>query len=208
MLINLKIAKESFPILLILCLVGLGCFIIGLYPFLWIIAILLIFTCYFFRDPNRKLPTNPKAIYAPADGTILEINPLTIDQQPYTQIVIFMSVFNVHINRVPFSGTIRSVTYCPGRFIAASKKGIETENERMEIQMDTPYGAIQFTQLAGLIARKIVCRLNPGQSVNSGEKFGLIKFGSRMDVYFPNKATVKVQIGDTVKGGITILADF
>jgi phosphatidylserine decarboxylase len=205
---DIKIAKEGFPFIFILAIF----FIISLFFKLIILPILFLgLTCavlYFFRDPKRALPTEKNTIFSPADGTIVEINETTFDDKPYTQIVIFLSIFNVHINRIPYSGKIIKTRYFPGNFFAANKKDIELKNERMETLIATKNGFIKVVQIAGLIARKIVNYLESDQEVVTGEKFGLIKFGSRTDIYFPSTAKCLVKIGDTVEAGITKFAKF
>jgi phosphatidylserine decarboxylase len=170
--------------------------------------ILLCFVVYFFRDPWRRVSEEPGLIVAPADGKIMEIKEVDLNGQPSIQIIIFLSVFNVHINRIPYAGKIISTDYKKGKFHAAYKKGIQEKNERMEILMNTDQGVMKVVQMAGLIARKIVCKLQPEQIVATGEKFGMIKFGSRTDLYVPQKAHILVKEGQSVKAGLTILGKF
>lgn len=167
---------------------------------------------WFFRDPLREIPPDPKAIISPADGTILDIR-----RVPYprlltgeaTRVSIFMSVFNVHVNRLPASGVVRKVEYNPGKFLKAYVDKASLDNEQMAILVDTDAGVpILFVQIAGMIARRIICRLVPGEVVKKGEKFGLIRFGSRADVYFPDSCKVVVEQGQKVQGGSTVLAKF
>ncbi|MBT3261594.1 phosphatidylserine decarboxylase [bacterium] len=170
--------------------------------------ILLCFVVYFFRDPWRRVSEEPGLIVAPADGKIMEIKEVDLNGQPSIQIIIFLSVFNVHINRIPYAGEIISTDYKKGKFHAAYKKGIQEKNERMEILMNTDQGVMKVVQMAGLIARKIVCKLQPAQIVATGEKFGMIKFGSRTDLYVPRKAHILVKEGQSVNAGLTILGKF
>jgi phosphatidylserine decarboxylase len=169
---------------------------------------LALFVLFFFRDPWRKVPEDRAVVVSPADGTITDVREVEWEGQPYRMVVIFLSVMNVHINRIPFSGTVVSTEHVPGDFHAAYKPDIEMANERMTTVLDTAKGRMKVVQIAGLIARKIINRLQVGQVVKTGERFGLIKFGSRTDVYLPAAAQVLVQKGQTVKGGSTVIARF
>ncbi|MFC1616876.1 phosphatidylserine decarboxylase [Candidatus Margulisiibacteriota bacterium] len=202
------VALDCIPIVILL-LIPLGLTIYYKLVFISLVLTFFIgFVLFFFRDPKRDIKRDENTIYAPADGTILEVENISFLGEDYLQVVIFMSVFNVHINRSPFAGKIISKKYVPGKFLFANEKDVTKENERMEILMDTKEGRMKFIQVAGFIARKIVCRLTEGQEVIAGEKFGLIKFGSRMDVLFPARAKCLVKIGDKTKGGITKIAEF
>lgn len=174
-----------------------------------VFGLLTLFTLFFFRDPNRTVPTAEGAIVAPADGKIVAIEQLRdhpfIDG-PATKISIFLSVFDVHINRVPIDGRIEFVDYHPGKFIAAYEDKASEVNERTEIGMTTASGQkVVFKQIAGLIARRIVCRLDKGDAVATGERFGMIKFGSRTDLIIPGDSRVEVSMGQHVSGGSTIM---
>ncbi len=162
----------------------------------------------FFRDPSRPLGMDPKKVVSPADGVVLSIDRMLLDNTPCHHIVIFLSVFNVHVNRVPIQGTVKSITHIPGEFAAAYKNGIGSTNERVETRIDTAYGPVKVIQIAGLIARRIVCSLIPDKTVRTGERMGIIKFGSRTDLILPVTATVMIQVGDKVKGALTCVAEF
>jgi len=173
------------------------------------LAGLSLFIAWFFRDPERTLPEDPRALVSPADGKIIDIR-----RVPYprllsgeaTRVSIFMSVVNVHVNRIPFGGKIRQVHYNPGKFLAAFSEKSSLENEQTAIVIDTDRGfPLMLVQIAGLIARRIVCRVSPGESVECGEKYGLIRFGSRADLYLPENVEVTVRVGETVKGGSSVL---
>ena len=174
-----------------------------------VFALLTVFTVFFFRDPARSAILEPGAMMAPADGRIVKIDTLAV--HPYVgagtiQVSIFLSIFDVHINRVPTAGKIGYVKYNPGKFFAAYEDKASEENEQTEIGMTTETGQrIAFKQIAGLIARRIVCRLSEGDQVATGERFGLIKFGSRTDLLLPAGSRVTVQLGQHVKGGETII---
>ncbi|MEP3050071.1 MAG: phosphatidylserine decarboxylase [Erythrobacter sp.] len=177
----------------------------------------------FFRDPERVVPQADNTIVAPADGLvslIAEVEPpaeLTIDdgsgfpglpQGPVTRISIFMSVFDVHINRAPIAGTIRRVVYIPGKFVNADLDKASEENERQHILVDRGDGMqIGFTQIAGLVARRIIPFVKPGDTVAKGQRVGLIRFGSRVDVYLPAGTSPKVLLGQKIVAGETILAE-
>jgi len=174
-----------------------------------IMAVLTVFTAFFFRNPERVIPTDPEVLVSPADGRIVAITPLDSHPQiggPATRVSIFLSVFDVHLNRTPAAGTIDYVKYNPGKFFAAFEDKASELNEQTEIGMTTDGGyKIAFTQIAGLIARRIVCRLKPGDTVAAGELFGLIRFGSRTDLVVPSGWEIRVKRGDKVKGGESVI---
>ncbi len=172
--------------------------------------LLALFTTYFFRDPERYPPLLENAVASPADGKILLVDQLE-DAEVYgpgscIKISIFMSIFNVHVNRIPISGRVVAVRYHPGKFFSANLDKASRENERNEIVLETPWKSrIAVVQIAGLVARRIVCRLEPEDKVVKGERFGLIRFGSRLDVYLPVETIVNVHPGQHVKAGETVL---
>lgn len=174
-----------------------------------VFAVLTLFVAFFFRNPARVIPDDPLALVAPADGKIVAIQPL--DNHPHiggpaTRVSIFLSVFDVHVNRTPTAGVVDYVQYNPGKFFAAFEDKASELNERTEIGMTTGDGhKIAFSQIAGLIARRIVCRLDEGDTVGMGERFGLIRFGSRTDLTVPAGWEITVDIGDRVKGGASIM---
>jgi phosphatidylserine decarboxylase len=174
-----------------------------------IFLVLTLFTSHFFRDPQRVTAVGPDEIVSPADGRMVSVEKLEgtrFLQKPVIKISIFMSVFDVHVNRIPFSGTIRGIAYQPGRFVPANRANASRENEQNWIWIQTVSGAdIVMTQVAGLIARRIVCWPATGDIVIRGERFGMIRFGSRMDVYVPANSDVLVSPGDHVHGGETVL---
>ena len=167
---------------------------------------------YFFRNPVRVSPEGDELILAPADGIVSNIMPvvppavLGLPEEPLTRISIFMSVFNVHVNRAPVSGTVTKLHYRKGKFVSVAEKDSE-DNERQEILMTTPKGTqVAFTQIAGLVARRIYCPLHVGQNLKAGEIFGMIRFGSRLDVFLPKGVEPEVKLGQTMIAGETILA--
>jgi len=176
-------------------------------PF-WTIAL---FVLQFFRDPPREVPKNPNAILAPADGRIVAVEKT---QDPYLdrealKISVFMNVFNVHSNRSPVDGEVRDKWYFPGKFINADLPKASLENERNALWIKTDNGAdVTCVQVAGLIAKRILCHVSPGDHLARGQRFGFIRFGSRVDVYLPLNTKVNVNIGDKVSATLTILAEF
>ncbi len=177
-----------------------------------IFGIFSIFNLFFFRDPNRVIPNNQNAVLSPADGKVMNIRKIKEDDYFQTQvqrISIFLSVFNVHVNRTPIGGTVDYFSYRTGKFLAAFKDDASRENEQTAIGMTNPQGhRVLFKQIAGLIARRIICHLREGQTWESGKRMGLIRYGSRVDVFIPIDAKVLVKKGQTVKGGESILATF
>ena len=175
-------------------------------PFFIILLILLIFTFYFFRDPERVVPLGDDILVSPADGLITNISETKEGKKTYTKVSIFLSIFNVHIQRLPISGTITKVDYIEGKFINATLDKASDENERLKITIKNSNNLIYVTQIAGLIARRIVNYVKSDQTVNQGERYGIIKFGSRVDIEFPNNFKLLVNEGQQCIGGETIIA--
>ncbi len=176
-----------------------------------ILTLLGAFTVYFFRDPERAIPTTAGAVVSPADGRIVEIHE---EEEPVfmrtkaIRVSIFLSVFNVHINRIPQAGTVRYKEYRPGRFLVAWKEKASEDNEHTFIGIETPKGVkLVVKQIAGLIARRIVCYAEAGRSFQTGQRFGLIRFGSRTDLFVPVGTVLRVRVGDKVQGGSTIIGE-
>ncbi len=168
----------------------------------------LIFTLFFFRDPDRTSPKTEGVFLSPADGKVLLIKDVVSDKYikgEAVQLSIFMSPFDVHVNRIPISGTVEYLNYVNGKFLTAYNDKADKENERNEIGIATKYGKVFFTQVAGAFARRIISGLKVGDSVKAGERFGMIKFGSRSDIIVPKKWIPQVKVGDHVYGGETIL---
>jgi phosphatidylserine decarboxylase len=166
-----------------------------------------IFTSWFFRDPERSIPAVLGVVVAPADGKIIEIRDVMGDNggEDLRKISIFMSIFNVHVNRIPIGGVIDEVQYNPGKFLAAFHEKASDLNEQQFMSINTSYGVIRCVQIAGLIARRIVCRLEKGQQVQSGARFGLIRFGSRVDLYLPSNCQLSISLNQKVRAGETII---
>jgi phosphatidylserine decarboxylase len=174
-----------------------------------VVLLLAAFMVYFFRDPEREVPTGERIILAPADGKIVAIKPFPDWKGPFgeplVRISIFLSVFDVHVNRAPIAALVQEVTHRPGRFMAAWDEEASQENEQTLIRFATPDGDVWVKLIAGLIARRIVCRVRPGGKVAAGDRIGLIRFGSRADCILPEAVVLRVRRGQSVKGGSTIL---
>ncbi len=180
----------------------------------WLGAIFTLFCLYFFRDPERVAPGRPTAILAPADGRVVSIGPvlppveLGLGSAPRWRVSIFLSVLNVHVNRVPVDGTVTRIAYRHGAFVSASLDKASESNERNAIAIRLADGReIAVVQIAGLIARRILCTLREGDAVHAGERFGIIRFGSRTDLYLPEGVRPLVAEGQTMIGGETVIAD-
>jgi phosphatidylserine decarboxylase len=172
-------------------------------------AVLAGFFLFFFRDPERQIADAKDAVLSPADGRVLVAGPAVAAAAPpgdWLQISIFLSPMDVHINRVPVSGRVTRVSYTPGRFLPAYHHDAAATNERSEIWIDHDGRPVVARQIVGVLARRVVCRLATGAQVRAGDRYGVMKFGSRMDVFVPVTAEIRVKVGDTVRGGETIIA--
>jgi phosphatidylserine decarboxylase len=175
----------------------------------WAAAISILlgaFVLYFFRDPERAIPSDPSAVVSPADGRVVEIVDEALDSRPGRRVSIFLSVWDVHVNRAPVAGEIRRIEYRPGRFYAALRSRASAENEQNVIRVATPRGEMVFKQIAGWIARRVLCWKREGERVTLGERVGMIRFGSRVDVWLPADAELLVRRGQKVAGGSSLLA--
>ena len=197
--------KEVSAALIILFL--LVVFFYFIYKPLFILSlILLIFTFYFFRDPERVVPIGDDILVSPADGLITNITEIKEGKKTYIKVSIFLSIFNVHIQRLPISGEVTKVDYIEGKFINATLDKASDENERLKITIKNGNNLIYVTQIAGLIARRIVNYVKPNENINQGDRYGIIKFGSRVDIEFPNNFKLLVSEGQQCIGGETIIA--
>jgi phosphatidylserine decarboxylase len=202
------IAREGWPFLILSLVASVAAtWLAGWWSApLWIIAL---FVLQFFRDPGRTVPADPRAVLSPADGRIVVIEKAT---DPYRhcdalKISVFMNVFNVHSNRSPVDGVVEKVEYHAGSFLNAAMAKASLENERNAVLLKTPEGvAITFVQIAGLVARRILCYTRAGEQLSRGQRYGFIRFGSRVDVYLPPDALPRVAIGDKVSATETVLA--
>jgi phosphatidylserine decarboxylase len=211
-------AREGYPFIGVATLLAAGAYAmaLGRKSFaLWLLAVVLtvvaLWVAYFFRDPERTGPRGPQLVVAPADGLVLPI--VEVDEPNFLhgraiRISIFMNVFNVHVNRYPIDGTVRYLHYNPGKFIAASRDKASLENEQMSVGIESGARKLLVRQIAGLIARRIVTYSHDGDQAAQGARFGLIRFGSRVDVFAPVGTAIKVHAGQRVSAGTTVLAEF
>jgi phosphatidylserine decarboxylase len=208
-----SIHPEGYPFIGGFALASLVFFLIWT-PLGWIGTVLTVWCALFFRDPKRVTPLREGIVVAPADGHISMVvqavppHELGLGDKPLPRISIFMSVFNCHVNRSPATGRVDRIAYRPGKFINAELDKASEDNERNSLVIATPSGSIGVIQIAGLVARRIVCFVREGQSMTAGERFGLIRFGSRLDVFLPEGAKPLVSEGQTAVAGETVLADF
>lgn len=194
------------PIVLGVAALFLGWHILALQIAAFVLLALGTFILYFFRDPERVIPSDTSTIVSPADGRVLEVIDEKFDGRAGKRITIFLAVWNVHVNRTPLAGKIARIEYRPGKFQMAMKKTASAENEQNVIFLDTAHGQIVFKQIAGMIARRVVLWKKAGEQVERGERIGIVRFGSRMDVWLPLDAAISVKPGDHVAGGSSILA--
>jgi phosphatidylserine decarboxylase len=210
-------AREGIPFILIaLALAALGytaALLRRSWP-LWLVAfvltLLVLWVAYFFRDPERAGPRGDALVISPADGRVIDIS--EVDEPAFLQgrairISVFMNVFDVHVNRYPVSGRVEYVHYNPGRFLNAAVEKASLENEQMSIGVRTAQHRILFRQIAGLVARRIITYSRVGDDAEQGERMGLIRFGSRVDVFVPVGSTVRARLGDRPQAGVTVLAE-
>ncbi|MBV6497406.1 MAG: phosphatidylserine decarboxylase [Acidobacteria bacterium ACB1] len=195
-------AKEGIPFILVALAIAALFAIFGWWIGVVVFVLIAAFLAYFFRDPERHVPRNPNAILAAADGRVTCIT----EDAGGTRISVFMSPFDVHINRSPITGTIREIIYSKGRKLPATRNEASYVNERNTLVIEGDGLTVKCTQIAGIMARRIVCRPKIGDKIEQGERFGLIKFSSRTDVLVPSGFEVAVTIGDHVRGGETIIA--
>ena len=171
-----------------------------------VLVCLALFVFSFFRDPHRAIPQEAGAVVSPADGRVVVVTDEESAGRPGKRISIFLAVWNVHVNRAPAEGVITDFQYKPGRFLAAMKAEASLQNEQNIFTLKTDAGEMVFKQIAGLIARRVVSWKNPGDRVARGERIGLVRFGSRADVWLPADAEILVKVGENVKGGLSVLA--
>ncbi|MEM7225444.1 MAG: phosphatidylserine decarboxylase [Pseudomonadota bacterium] len=183
-------------------------------PLFWFGLIATAWCVYFFRDPPRQTPTRPGLVVSPADGMVIYVGPakapaeLGLGDDPMTRISIFLNVFDVHVNRIPIEGSVNLLHYHKGKFLNAAHDKASDDNERQSVLLEMADGrTLAVIQIAGLVARRIICNLHQGQSVRTGERFGLIRFGSRTDIFLPDGVAPLVTVGQRALGGETVLAD-
>jgi phosphatidylserine decarboxylase len=204
----MRVAKDAF-----IFVVPLLAAAVLFYFLQWSIALgavvaLTLFILFFFRDPERLVPEDARAIVAPADGRVQAVEPVNVEGETHTRVSIFLSVFDVHINRSPIAGRVIAARYHRGKFDAAFKKRVSAENEQNRLTIAGERAKVEVAQIAGLIARRIVCYKREGDWVNRGERIGLIKFGSKTDCLLPPGVEVAVKVGDRVRGASSVIARF
>jgi phosphatidylserine decarboxylase len=205
---GIPIASEGWMFVVPLALVTGLLFFLGWRNTGIVVLMLTLFVLFFFRDPERKLPDGSSLVVSPADGRVIVIKDIyepSYLKQEVKQISIFLSVFNVHVNRSPVGGVVEAVKYNPGKFHVASVDKASLDNEQTAMVIDTGKQKVLVKQIAGLIARRIVCYAKPGDKITIGERYGLIRFGSRVDIFLPRNAELKVKIGDRVKGARDVI---
>lgn len=199
-------ARDGLPFVLIPLVLGLILLAAGFWPLAVFLVALALFMVFFFRDPKREIPLETNLVVAPADGRVTRIAKLDPhDDSSPTVISIFLSVFDVHINRSPIAGTISDVTYTKGRFVIATRDDASLVNEQNSLTIHGERMTVVCKQIAGILARRIVCWKRSGDSLALGEKFGLIKFSSRTDLILPSEVNIAVEVGTRVRGGLTII---
>ena len=206
-------AREGYP-----WIFGLGSlsFVFGLLGFSFsgvIVLGLTLFVAFFFRDPEREIPDDPDAIVSPADGRVVTVEPLArgkyAGEQSSARVGIFLSPLNVHVNRVSVSGKVTRIQYQPGKFRAAFAADAAEVNEQNAVSIQDTYGRrVVLVQIAGMLARRIVCRLTDGEQVQRGDRYGMIMLGSRVDVYCPAEVELKIAVGQRVKAGETVIGQY
>lgn len=204
---RLPIARQGWPF--ILPLLGLALLGLALMPVGgWFLLTLTGFVAYFFRDPERSVPMEPGLLLSPADGKIVTLIPQQNDpaRPSGTLVSIFLSVFDVHINRSPIAGTVVDVRYQPGKFLPAFRAGVSDLNEQNVVTLQVAASRVIIKQIAGILARRIVCYVKSGDKLNTGQRFGLIRFGSRVDILIPPEFAVCARLGQRVRGGESVLA--
>lgn len=201
------IAEEGLPFIMPLALFTILSAAVGRPGLAGLLFLMTSFVLWFFRNPDRITPDNPRQVISPADGKVIRIEDVDCNgliQGRFRKISIFMNVFNVHVNRIPYSGRIRTIHYHKGRFLSANLDKASEQNEKNSIVITTDDGRdVMAVQIAGLIARRIVCWIAEGLYVTKGQRFGLIRFGSRVEVFLPFDSQIAVKVGDKVKAGET-----
>ena len=182
------------------------CFFLHWYVAAAVLVFLALFVFSFFRDPERVIPSEPGAVVSPGDGRVVVVTDEESAGRPGKRISIFLAVWNVHVNRSPAAGTITKLEYRPGKFLAAMRERASVENEQNVFTLSTDAGELVFKQIAGWIARRVVSWKKQGDKVARGERIGLVRFGSRVDVWVPKEAEILVRLGENVKGGASVLA--
>lgn len=203
------IAHEGYPFIIFFLVVTVFVAFFGISWLIILFAFITFFIIWFFRNPERYFQEEEKVLISPADGKVIKIEDVEVNgtiSGRFKKISIFMNVFNVHVNRAVYSGKIETINYLEGKFFSANLDKASLDNERNEIMIRTEdRRSVWMVQIAGLIARRIICWVNVGTTIKKGERFGLIRFGSRVDVYLPEDSQISVKLRDNVKAGQTVL---
>jgi len=205
---GIPVASEGWPFIIPLAVLTVLFFAFGWKNIGCVSLVLTLFILFFFRDPERSVPESKDVVVSPADGKVIVVKDIYEPdylKQDVKQISIFLSVFNVHVNRAPYGGTVETVRYNPGRFHVASVDKASLDNEQTAVVIANGKHKVLVKQIAGLIARRIVCYAKPGDMIKTGERYGLIRFGSRVDIFLPKEAELKVKVGDRIKGARDII---
>ncbi len=203
-----QFAKEGYPFILFFSALTILSTVFRIHWLTALFLILTLFMFYFFRDPDRVTVTDKNVFYTPADGKIIVITEAEEDEMLHEKalkISIFMSPLNVHVNRAPCDGVVREVKHYPGKFLSAFKEEASKANEHITMLLESGHGKIVIKQIAGYVARRAVCRVKPGDRLAQGQRYGIIKFSSRLDIFLPLNTKVKVKLGDKVKAGETVI---
>lgn len=206
-------AREGYPWIFGLGSLSLVLGLLGFHSSGGILLGLTLFVAFFFRDPDREVPSDTDVIISPADGRVITVEPLArgkyASEQPASRVGIFLSPLNVHVNRVPVTGQVTQIQYQPGKFRAAFAADAAEVNEQNAVSIQDTYGhRVVLVQIAGMLARRIVCRLTGGEQVQQGDRYGMIMLGSRVDVYCPAEVQLKITVGQRVKAGETVIGAY
>ena len=206
MSVKVSVAREGWPFIVIPGVLGAGLVLAGRRALALPFAAASLVSLGFFRDPEREVPSVPGGVLSPADGRVLSVD--AVEDRfvgPAVRVAIFLSPLDVHVNRAPVAGLVVGTVYSRGRFLAAYRSEAEDANERCSLHLQGDAARVTVVQIAGVVARRIVCRVRPGDKLIAGERFGMIRFGSRTDCVMPRGSDVRVRVGDRVTGGVTVL---
>jgi len=206
MSVKVSVAREGLPFIVVPAVLGAGLVLAGRRALALPFAAASLVSLGFFRDPEREVPSVPGGVLSPADGRVLSVD--AVEDRfvgPAVRVAIFLSPLDVHVNRAPVAGLVVGTVYSRGRFLAAYRSEAEDANERCSLHLQGDAARVTVVQIAGVVARRIVCRVRPGDKLIAGERFGMIRFGSRTDCVMPRGTDVRVRVGDRVTGGITVL---
>jgi len=204
--VKVSVAREGLPFIVVPAVLGAGLVLAGRRALALPFAAASLVSLGFFRDPEREVPSVPGGVLSPADGRVLSVD--AVEDRfvgPAVRVAIFLSPLDVHVNRAPVAGLVVGTVYSRGRFLAAYRSEAEDANERCSLHLQGDAARVTVVQIAGVVARRIVCRVRPGDKLTAGERFGMIRFGSRTDCVMPRGTDVRVRVGDRVTGGITVL---